>query len=185
MTLARASARWTTAGGRRGFTMDHRQAGRARRAAAKERRSALAHQRAEKRVEALASHHWVPWRGTQRFASCWCQDGPTARRAECRGIPPNLKEVAHLASDRGHAMAAATFGLDHHQAAGSLVWCKACGGWSVTGRSRVLRAPCGPPTAAGEDAARRLARREFPKGDARYRGVVVTRGTPLVREAPH
>ena len=105
--------------------------------------------------------------------------GPTASSVVCCGVSPNLREVAHQAADGGHRVSAAVFGSDPAEASGNLIWCRACGGWSVTGRSGVLRGPCGPATAAGRAAATRLGAGLFPKGDARYRGVRVTRGTAL------
>ena len=62
---------------------------------------------------------------------------------------------------------------------GVLLACGQCGGWTVSGRSCKLRAPCGAPSAAGKDVLGRLARGCFPKGDSRYEGVLVARPTPL------
>jgi len=177
--LARASARWPASGARRGFTLAHEVAGWARRRAARARRLEQANQRQQRREECLASHLWSPWRGGQRCARCWAGEGPSAGKAECVGVSPNLREVARLAAEGGHRMSAAVFGTDPAVAAGNLVWCRACGGWSVTGRSGVLRGSCGPATAAGKAAASRLEIGLFPKGDRRYHGARVTRGTVL------
>ncbi len=96
-------------------------------------------------------HFWRHQQGTWRCTRCqsWTSHGrlPRSRLHErCVGV--DLDAEARRFADNGHVMCRATGLLPFS-------FCSRCGGWKNR-RSYKLSRPCAPPTAAGEQALRRI-----------------------------
>ncbi len=103
------------------------------------------------------AHRWTFVEGRWRCSNCWTyilgQSIPAARRTERCDAARVGKALRHFES-RGHTML-------HAEGALPVAFCLRCGGWSSRRAHRLAR-QCGPPTASGREALRRIAAGQHP-----------------------
>ena len=175
--LARASARWPAAGSRKVQQREVR--ARVEEARAQRKRDAAQRREAARVVRAAdrTTHQWTCWRGVSRCATCFASAiswrGPCPGHADC-----SRTAIAAAMQQKHHLFVADA--VDPAGARALLATCMHCGGWSMSGRSSKLAAPCLHAAAgAGPEVIRRIRRGRFPCGDARYRGIALEGLVPL------
>ncbi len=121
--------------------------------------------------EAPDRHRWTYAEGRWRCNRCWSyvlDEVIPARRAWERCEPGRVDSSMRRFEQHGHTMLYADGVLP-------IAYCARCGGWSSRRAQRLLR-KCGPPTAAGRAALRRIERGLHP-----WRARDKTTGTELPR----
>ncbi len=126
-------------------------------------------------------HQWEHAGGRWRCARCWTfivgdRGVPAARRREpCRELRVPMQQEEFVKA--GHLMLQTEGDLP-------ITFCARCGGWSSR-RANRLNKPCGPPTAAGRMALRRIEKGLHPwQARDSKTGKCLPRGKLKIRRGP-
>ena len=182
--LAKASARWPAAGGRRIFSegaTEAKQRAAARRREARQEEAIVQEQR---RSACIGSHQWQTWRSTEKCSACLVTRARGALQP-CTGGSSKLLKALSTAVASGHQIWVGDH-IDPTGAAVPFAACTRCGGWTESGRSGKLAATCAAPRGAGPYALRRLQQGRHPTADSRSADHVISNLAPWVpqRERP-